>query len=94
VKFKAGSHTIGFGDGRTFLGYMRGQAINPTFGKVLAALLARVRISVTVVVELGAPDEVLEDKGVGLAAHCALKGLAHDLVLQGVQYACSTKSHC
>lgn len=55
---------------------MRGQAIDPALGKVLATLLARVRVSITVVVELGASDEVLEDEGVGLAAHCALKGVA------------------
>jgi hypothetical protein len=55
---------------------MRRQAIDPALWEVLAALLARMGISITVVVELGAPDEVLEDEGVGLAAHCALKGVA------------------
>jgi hypothetical protein len=55
---------------------MSSQAIDPALGEVLATLLARVRISITVVVELGAPNEVLEDEGVGLAAHCALKGVA------------------
>jgi hypothetical protein len=75
MEFKASSHTIGFVDGGTFLGDMRGQAIYPAFRKVLTALLASVRIPVAVVVELGAPDEVLKDEGIGLAAHCALRSV-------------------
>lgn len=54
---------------------MGGQAVYPAFRKVLTALLARVRIAVAVVVELGAPDEVLKDEGIGLAAHCALRSV-------------------
>lgn len=54
---------------------MRCQAIDPSLWKVLAALFARMRISVAVVVELRSPDEVLENEGIGLAAHCALWGV-------------------
>lgn len=76
MKFEAGAHAIRFGDSGTFLGDVRRQAIDPTLWKVLTALFTRMRISITVVVELGAPDEVLEDEGIGFAAHCALKGVA------------------
>lgn len=71
VELEAGSHAVGIGDGRAFLGDVRRQAVDAALGEVLAALLAGVRIAVAVVVELWPADEVLEDEGVRLATHCA-----------------------
>lgn len=74
VELETGAHAVGIGDGRAFLGDVRRQAVDAALGEVLAALLARVRIAVAVVVELWPAHKVLEDEGVRLAAHCA--GLA------------------
>lgn len=50
---------------------MRRQAIDTTLWKTFAALFARVRISVAIVVEFGSTVKVFEDEGIGLATHCA-----------------------
>jgi hypothetical protein len=71
VERQTGSHSIGFRNRWTFLRNVRRQAIDTALWKALAALLARVRISVAVVVEFGSTVEVFEDEGIGLATHCA-----------------------
>lgn len=70
VELEAGSHAVRVGDGWTFLGDVRRQAVDAALGEVLAALLARVRIAVAVVVELRSADEILEDEGIRLSTHC------------------------
>jgi hypothetical protein len=46
-----------------------GEAVDTAFGELLAALLARVLISVGGIFELGSAVKVLKDYGVGLATH-------------------------
>jgi hypothetical protein len=50
-----------------------GEAVDTAFGELLAALLARVLISVGGIVELGSAVKVLKDYGVGLATHGQLQ---------------------
>ena len=76
VQLKTRSHAIRLGNGRAFLRDMRRQAIDPALGEEFAALLAGVRISIAIVVEFSSADEILQDEGIGLAAHCASQGLA------------------
>ena len=70
MELQAGAHAVRLGNSWTLSGDVRCQTVDPALGEVLAALLARVRIAVAVVVEFGASNEVLEDEGVRLAAHC------------------------
>jgi hypothetical protein len=50
-----------------------GEAVDTAFGELLAALLARVLISVGGIFELGSAVKVLKDYGVGLATHGQLQ---------------------
>ena len=52
---------------------MVGEAVDTAFGELLAALLARVLISVGGIFELGSAVKVLKDYGVGLATHGQLQ---------------------
>ena len=52
---------------------MVGEAVDTAFGELLAALLARVLISVGGIFELGSAVKVLKDDGVGLATHGQLQ---------------------
>lgn len=47
------------------------QAIDAALGEVFAALLACMRVSIAVVIELRSANEVFKNEGVRLAAHCA-----------------------
>jgi hypothetical protein len=71
MKLKTGAHAVGVGYSWAFLGDVRRETVDSTLGEVLAALLAGVGVSITVIVELGPSDEILEDEGVRLATHCA-----------------------
>ena len=74
MQLEACTHAIGFGDGRTFLGDVGGQAVDSTLGEVFTASLAGMLVSVTVVIELLAANKVFEDQRVGLATHGNGKG--------------------
>lgn len=74
MQLEAGTHAIGFGDGRAFLGDVGGQAVDSALGEVFTASFARMLVSVTVVIELLAANKVFEDQRVGLAAHGSGKG--------------------
>lgn len=71
MELQACSHAIRVGYSRAFLGDVRSQAIDAALGKILAALLAGVGVSVAVVVEFWPAHKVFQDEGVRLSAHCA-----------------------
>lgn len=77
MKFKAGSHTFRVRDGGTSFGNMRRQTVDTALGEVLSALLARMGVSIAVVVQLGATLEVFENQRVRPASHCRLSGAFH-----------------
>lgn len=71
VELEASPHALRVRDGGTSLGYVSSQAVNATFGEVLATLLARVRVSIAVVVQFQSTNKVLENQRVRFATHCA-----------------------
>lgn len=69
MQFEACSHAIRVGYGRAFLGNMRSQAIDSTFGEILAALPTGMLIAVAIILEFGSPLEIFEDEGVRFPTH-------------------------
>lgn len=74
MEFETGSHAFRVGNGGASFGDMSCQTVDSTLGEVLSALLARMRVSIAVVVQLGPALEVLEDQRVRSASHCGLLG--------------------